>query len=71
MVRVLRRPDFKVSDSWNQRWPQFKALSGLTGYLGRAGAALRSGRPRVDLTLLNATSVVNGIGADPSPRRDR
>ncbi len=57
---------FKVSDSWNQRWPQFKALSGLTGYLGRAGAALRAGRPRVDLTLLNATSVVSGIGADPS-----
>ena len=53
----------EFADSWDQRWPQFEALRGLTAYLGRAGAALQSGRPRVDLTLLNATSVVNGIGA--------
>jgi hypothetical protein len=52
----------EFADSWNQRWPQFRSLRGLTAYLGRAGAALRGGRPRVDLTLLNATSVVNGIG---------
>jgi hypothetical protein len=56
----------EFADSWNQRWPQFKSLRGLTTYLGRAGAALRGGRPRVDLTLMNATSVVNGIGA-PDP----
>jgi hypothetical protein len=56
---------FKVADSWNQLWPQFKAFSGLTSYLGRAGAALRSGRPRVDLTLLNATSAVNGTPTAP------
>ena len=53
----------EFSDSWDQRWPQFKSLRGLADYLGRAGAALRDGRPRVDLTLLNAASVVNGIGA--------
>src|SRR6185295_20423578 len=51
----------EFSDSWNQRWPQLKALRGLADYLGRAGAALRSGRPAVDLTLMNATSVVNGL----------
>ena len=56
----------EFSDSWNQRWPQLKSLRGLANYLGRAGAALRGGRPRVDLTLLNATSVVRGIGATPS-----
>ncbi len=58
-------PGFNVADSWNQLWPQFKALSGLTGYLGRAGAALRAGRPRVDLTLVNATSAVNGTPSAP------
>ena len=49
-----------------------KSLSGFAAYLGRAGAALRAGRPRVDLTLLNATSVVNGITArehGPGPSR--
>ena len=51
----------EFSDSWNQSWPQLKALRGLADYLGRAGAALRSGRPAVDLTLMNATSVVNGL----------
>ena len=57
------------SDSWNQHWPLLEALRGLADYVARAGAAVRGGRPRVDLTLLNATSVVSGIGAPrTSPR---
>jgi hypothetical protein len=52
----------EFADSWNQRWPAFKALPSLTAYLGRAGAALRTGRPRIDLTVLSGTSVVNGLG---------
>ena len=55
----------EFSDSWNQRWPPLKALPALADYVGRAGAAVRSGRPRVDLTLLNATSRVAGIGVTP------
>ena len=55
----------EFSDSWNQRWPMLKALPALAGYVGRAGAAIRSGRPRVDLTLLAATSRVAGIGVTP------
>ena len=42
-----------------------RSLRGLSDYLGRAGAALRTGRPRVDLTLLNGQSAVNGIGGPP------
>lgn len=50
------------ADSWNQAWPQWRAWPRFTEYLGRAGAVLRSGRPRVDLTLLSAKSSVAGFG---------
>jgi hypothetical protein len=65
---------------WSSRTPGISAgrrsrpLPALAQYVGRAGAAVRAGRPRVDLTLLNATSRVAGIGvAPPAPgsREDR
>lgn len=57
---------FSFADSWNQDWPQFKALPRLTDYLARADAVVSTGRPRVDLTVLNSTSDVNGAQA-PDP----
>ncbi|MER7794754.1 glycosyl hydrolase [Streptomyces sp. NPDC097640] len=54
------------ADSWNQDWPQLKALRGLADYTARAGAVLRTGRPRVDVTVLSAASSVDGMAPDPT-----
>lgn len=57
---------YSFADSWNRDWPQFKALPRLTDYLARADAVVSTGRPRVDLTVLNSSSDINGTQA-PDP----
>lgn len=54
------------ADSWNQDWPQLKAFGGLADYTGRVGTVLRTGRPQVDVTVLDAVSNVDGMAPDPT-----
>lgn len=58
------------ADSWNQNFPQFKALARWTDYTGRAGAMVRTGRPRVDLVVLDTEADINGT-QKPDPTGTR
>ncbi|HTW13506.1 MAG TPA: glycosyl hydrolase [Nocardioides sp.] len=54
------------ADSWNQDFPQFKALARWSDYTGRAGAVVRTGRPQVDLVVLDSEADMNGT-SKPDP----
>lgn len=40
------------AQSWNSRFPEMDAWPSLAGYFGRIGAAMRAGRPTVDVVTL-------------------
>lgn len=47
---------FLFAESWNQAHPAFSHWSGLAGYYGRISAAMRNGKPQVELTVLSTPS---------------
>lgn len=52
----------QISESWSPSYPQWKHWTGLTGYMGRISAILRSGTPRVDLALVDDRSAIGTSG---------
>jgi hypothetical protein len=51
------------AESWNETFPQMATWPTLAGYLGRISAALRNGRPRVDLTVLDKPDTPHTYGS--------
>jgi len=51
------------AESWSQAHPAMAQWDGLAGYYGRISAALQSGRPRVDLTVLSTPSSSHTYGS--------
>ena len=54
--------DVLFAQSWNEDAPQMSLWSGLAGYYGRISAALRSGRPSVDVTVLSKQNTPHSFG---------
>jgi hypothetical protein len=55
--------NFLFAESWDQAHPAFAQWGGLAGYYGRVSAALQSGKPRVDVTVLSSPASAHVYGS--------
>jgi len=55
--------NFLFAESWSQAHPALAKWDGLAGYYGRISAALQSGRPRVDITVLSRQRDAHAYGS--------
>lgn len=56
------------AESWNQLYPQMAKWPALAGYMGRASAVLRQGKPAVDLIVLRHNVGTEITLADKEPK---